>query len=381
MMDGTLAIDGGPAVIPAGPPAWPIPDPAVHAALEAAYADGSWGRYEGRYGARLTAALAARHQVEHVYCCASGTVAVELALRGLQVGAEDEVVLSGYDFPGNLRAVEAVGASPVFVDIDPRTWCLDAAQLELASGPRVKAVIVSHLHGGLAALPRICRWAADQHVAVVEDACQVPGATLFGQPAGAGGDVGVLSFGGSKLLTAGRGGAVLTRRADVYQRIKVYSERGNQAYPLSELQAAVLLPQLEQLPERNRRRSQNVARLLSLCADLACLQPLQLDRGAGETSFYKLPWLLDTAEIAGHGRKEFVAAVQAEGVALDVGFRGFLHRMRRSARAAGALPHSRAAAAATVLLHHPVLLEPAETIDLVAAAIRKVALGLPARPR
>jgi len=142
----------------------------------------------------------------------------------------------------------------------------------------------------------------------------------------------------------------------------------------------VLLPQLEQLPERNRRRRENVARLLSLCADLACLQPLQLDRGAGETSFYKLPWLLDTSEIAGHGREEFVAAVQAEGVALDVGFRGFLHRIRRSGRAVGALPHSRAAAAATVLLHHPVLLESAETMALVAAAVRKVAGVLSANP-
>lgn len=249
------------------------------------------------------------------------------------------------------------------------------------SGPRVKAAIVSHLHGGLAALPQIRRWSADQRVGVVEDACQVPGATPFGRPAGSGGDVGVLSFGGSKLLTAGRGGAVLTRRADVYQRMKIYAERGNHAYPLSELQAAVLLPQLEQLPERNRRRRENVARLLSLCADLACLQPLQLDRGAGETSFYKLPWLLDTGgEMAGRGRSEFVAAVQAEGVALDVGFRGFLHRIRRSGRAVGALPHSRAAAAATVLLHHPALLEPAETMVLVAAAVRKVAGVLCAKP-
>ena len=74
------------------------------------------------------------------------------------------------------------------MDIDLRTWCLDAAQLELVSGPRVKAVIVSHPHGGLAALPQIRRWAADQRVGVVEDACQVPGATPFGRPAGSGGD-------------------------------------------------------------------------------------------------------------------------------------------------------------------------------------------------
>ena len=115
----------------------------------------------------------------------------------------------------------------------------------------MRAVIVSHLHGGLAAMPEIRAWADLRGVAVVEDACQVPGARIAGRLAGTWGDVGVLSFGGSKLLSAGRGGALLTDRSDVVQRIKIYSERGNQAYPLSELQAAVLLPQLESLAERN----------------------------------------------------------------------------------------------------------------------------------
>ena len=79
---------------------------------------------------------------------------------------------------------------------------------------------------------------------MIEDACQAPGAMLEGRRAGTFGDVGVLSFGGSKLLTSGRGGAVLTSDAHMAQRIRLYTQRGNEAYPLSEMQAAVVLPQL-----------------------------------------------------------------------------------------------------------------------------------------
>src|SRR5262245_48632502 len=100
-----LAIHGGPAVFPAGPPPWPLPDDAVRDALLAAYADGNWGRYHGPYCQRLAQALAEYHAVEHVTLCCSGTVAVELGLRGLGVSPGDEVILAGYDFPGNFRAV------------------------------------------------------------------------------------------------------------------------------------------------------------------------------------------------------------------------------------------------------------------------------------
>ena len=369
--DSRLALERGPAVMAEGPTAWPLPDEAVHAALEAAWADGSWGRYDGPHGRRLAERLAEMHGVEHAWCCSSGTVAVELALRGLQISDGDEVILAGYDFPGNFRAVEAVGAVPVLVDIRRRTWCLDAAQLDAAWGPRVRAIIVSHLHGGLAAMPEIVAWARGHSVAVVEDACQAPGAAIDGRLAGSWGDVGVLSFGGSKLLSAGRGGALLTPRSEVLQRIKIYSERGNQAYPFSELQAAVLWPQLERLAERNQRRLDNAKRLLGLCREFSALEPVTWDAASGHPSFYKLGWLF-AEQRAGLRRDRFLAAVQAEGVAMDEGFRGFALRSQRRCRKVGELPNCREAAQATILLHHPILLSPPSETDRVARAIEKV---------
>ena len=335
-----LAIHGGAPVIPAGPPDWPVADEDVRLALEAAYADGSWGRYDGPHGELLENRLAELQQVEHVQLCASGTLAVELALRGLKVAAGDEVILAGYDFSGNFRAIEAVGARPVLIDIEPRTWCLDVAQLEAAMSPGTKAVIVSHLHGGLADMPRICELATRHGIAVVEDACQNPGAVVAGKPAGTWGDAGVLSFGGSKLLTAGRGGAVLTRRNDVRQRMKVFCERGNHAFPLSELQAAVLLPQVQKLADRNRRRAENVDRLLAACGDIAALVPLENDANRGEAVYYKLPWLYQAEQCADVPRETLIAAVRAEGVALDSGFRGFTRRPASVCRKVGSLPHS-----------------------------------------
>ncbi|MFV2065534.1 MAG: DegT/DnrJ/EryC1/StrS family aminotransferase, partial [Pirellulales bacterium] len=145
-----LAIDGGPPLLPDGPPGWPLADPAVRDALMAAYDDGSWGRYEGAQLEQLSERLRTLHDVDHVTLCASGTVAVELALRGLGVGQGDEVLLAGYDYPGNFRAIEIVGARPVLVDVDPNTWSLDVGSVESARSARTRAIIVSHLHGGIA---------------------------------------------------------------------------------------------------------------------------------------------------------------------------------------------------------------------------------------
>jgi dTDP-4-amino-4,6-dideoxygalactose transaminase len=378
--DHRLALDGGEPAVPEGPPAWPQPDEDVRAALATAYADGSWGKYAGPQSERLSELLAGLCDVDQVWLCASGTIAVELALRGLKIGTGDEVALAAYDFPGNFRAIEAVGARPVLVDLAPGAWHLDVDQVAGAISPQVKAIIASHLHGSLAPMRSLRELADGQGIAIVEDACQVPGAVVAGRPAGSWGDCGVLSFGGSKLLTAGRGGAIVTRRADVIQRIKVFSQRGNEAFPLSELQSAVLVPQIPKLAAANERRLANAGELLRVCAGSAGLTALALPASAeGTPAFYKLPWLLAGNSDACDSpqfeqlRRRFVAAIQAEGVAMDEGFRGFARRTGNRCRVVGDLPHARRAAAGTLLLHHPVLLEPPETIARVGAAIRKVA--------
>ena len=385
-----LAIDGGEPLFPSGPPSWPLSDVAVLESLNAAFADGNWGRYQGPYIEQLSNQLAAQQSIPHVHLCSSGTVAVELALRGLKIGPGDEVVLAGYDFPGNFRCIEAVGARPVLIDLAAGDWTVNAETIEQALSPQVRAVIVSHLHGSLADMQAIRELADRSGFAIVEDACQATGAMVQGKPAGSWGDAGILSFGGSKLLTAGRGGAVLTHRADVAQRIKVFTDRGNDAFPLSQLQAAALLPQLETLAARNAARLKNVQRLLNAVRDLPWLESLSLTPDCMQ-AFYKLAWLIvpegnnetlpDEAglQLQERARNWFIAALKAEGVAMDEGFRGFARRSSSRCRVAGTLKNAARAAAGTVILHHPALLESPEYIDRLAVAIRGVANQMPAR--
>lgn len=366
------AILGGAPLRAAGPPVWPRQLPEVHAALAQAAGDGSWGRYHPEHCRRLADALAELHEIEHVALCCSGTAAVELALRGLKVAAGDEVLLAAYDFRGNFQNVLAIGATPVLVDILPHDWQLDVRQLERAVSERTRAVIVSHLHGGIADVETLVELARERGLAVIEDACQCPGARIGNRRAGTIGDVGVLSFGGSKLLTAGRGGAILTKRADVAQRITIHVERGNHAYPLSELQALVLLPQLVRLDADNTRRRWAVQWLAERLRKSSGLVPLPARSGA-EPGYYKLGLQYDPAAFAGLDRDGFVDACRAEGIALDAGFRA-LHSIhsRRRFRAAGSLDVAASADRAAITLHHPVLLESEADLAEVVAAVERV---------
>ncbi len=369
-----LAIHGAPPAFPAGPPTWPVPDAAVDEIVRAALSDGSWGRYEAFYRRSLEEKLCELHGVDFALTCCSGTFAVQWALAALPVRPGDEVILAAYDFPGNFRAIEALGALPVLVDIDPSTYCLDAECFAQALGPKTRAVIVSHLHGGRADMQRVVALARTAGVGVVEDACQAPGAQVQGRVAGGWGDVGVLSFGGSKLLTAGRGGAILTRHASICQRAKIYNERGNEAFPLSELQAAVLLPQLEKLASRNRQRAASAQLLRQLCASAQRLQIQNVvtDDQHELPAYYKLALRDASSTAARSGRDDFIAAALAEGISVGPGFRGFTRRGSARCRSVGTLTHSTNASTSTVLLHHPVLLESEPYIRSLADTLVRI---------
>lgn len=367
------ALLGGAPVRPQGPPAWPLPEPEAAAALERVLRDGSWGRYHGPGCAALEDALRAFLDVEHVLSCGSGTYAVELALRTLGVGPGDEVVLGAYDYPGNFLTVHALGALPVLVDLSPNTWNPDLDGVAAALGPKVKAILVSHLHGGLVPMRRLMDLARSLGVGVVEDAAQCPGARVDGRRAGTWGDVGTFSFGGSKLLTAGRGGALAFRDATLLQRARTRHLRGNLVCPLSELQAAVLLPQLQQLDARNTRRRESVGALAAGLRNLAGLVPLgPVISAAEEPAFYKVGMRF-FAEDFGLERDRFTEALRAEGIALDAGFpAAHVGRSPRRYRAASELVEASRAHREAVVLHHPVLLEGAAGVAEILRAVAKV---------
>lgn len=367
------AILGGEPVFAQGPPSWPPQREDVQKVLGEAYRDGAWGRYHGRYSQSLSDWLAELHSARHVELCCSGTVAVELALRGLRIGPGDEVVLAAYDFKGNFTNVLAVGAQPVLVDIAPGSSTLAVDQLQAAVGPATRAILVSHLHGATAPMPQIRQFAEEHGLAVIEDACQMPGAWVQGKRAGCWGDVGVLSFGGSKLLSAGRGGAVFTNDAAVAQRIRLHCRRGNHAYPLSELQAAVVLPQLGSLDVENARRLAAAAWLTEALEQIDGLTPLRREDDGSEPGYYKFGLWYDPDWFDGLTRRQFTAAMQAEGVALFPGFRALhLSHSRRRFRQAGDLPNASRADESMLVLHHPILLRDPHELEKIVLAVRVV---------
>jgi len=363
---------GGEPAFPEGPPSWPLPDPEIDDALRRAVADGTWGHYHGPHVPRLEEAMREQLGAPHVILCGSGTYGVELSLRAVKVGPGDEVILSSFDFPGNILAVHALGAMPVLQDVNESDWQLSLANLHEAITPRTRAVLASHLHGGLVAMRTLTESMRERGIAVVEDACQCPGAIVDGRPAGTWGDVGVFSFGGSKLLTAGRGGAIVTSSPEIAQRAKTVQLRGNLVSPLSELQAAVLLPQWPKLAERNRRRAENLAILRTVMEGIEGLRLFPSPSEGSRAAYYKVGFQFDAAEF-GMSRAQFVAAMRAEGIALDESFAAqHVGRSPKRFRAAGPLAVAERAHHGCVVLHHPVLLGDGEAMRKIAAAARRI---------
>lgn len=364
---------------------WPVCDDAIREAFASLISDGSWGRYHGPYCDRLRADLADFFGVRCVHLCCSGTSAMELALRAAGTGTGDEVVLCAYDFKANFQNVLTVGAVPVLVDCEPGVPVMQVSQLEQALTARTRAIIVSHLHGALTEMSLIMLIAASRGLVVIEDACQCPGAEVRGSRAGTQGHIGILSFGGSKLLTAGRGGALLTNDLGMAQRLRLFTQRGNDAYPLSEMQAAVLVPQLHRLRERNLARHRQALELLAALSELQCGMSQQLvaavippvDSTQVAPAFYKLALRLRTGAVSADGgashsasREQVVVRAHQRQLCLDAGFPA-LHRIhgRSRFRTSGGLENASELHESLLVLHHTELLtsrrSPAECAQLL----------------
>ena len=191
----------------------------------------------------------------------SGTDALELALRGVGVGAGDEVVTVANTCVPTVSAIAATGATPVLVDVDPRTMTLDPERLEDACGPRTRAIVPVHLYGRLADMDAILQFARDRGLLVVEDVAQASGARRASRRAGTFGDAAAFSFYPTKNLGAiGDAGAVVTSNRSVADRVRSLraygdgSTGGGRNSRLDPLQAAVLRAKLPLLDAWNSRR-------------------------------------------------------------------------------------------------------------------------------
>lgn len=281
--------------------------------------------------------------------------------------------MAAYDFKANFTNILTLKALPVLVDLRADDWQLHADQLEAALSDKTKAVIVTHLHGGMVDLQRVREICRPSGIPIIEDVCQLEGATIQGTVAGKGGDLGVMSFGGSKLLTAGRGGAIITDSDEYQQRIKLYTERGNDVSPLSEMQAAALLPQLKKLTERTQLRSASAQRLFEALSGVSGLRSICSNLEDSYPGYYKVGFQYEPEQFAELSRDRFSEAMIAEGFALHPGFRS-LHRIhsRSRFRTVGELPVADRADENILVLHHPILLELSDWPQEFVRAVDKI---------
>jgi len=328
-------------------PTWPPDWPEIRDAVAQAVTRGDWGRYRGPSCEALAARVAELTATRHVRLVSSGSVAVEIALRILGISEGQHVALCGYDYPGNFRAIELVGARPLLVDADAGSFSVDPDELQQLSAGAVSAVVVSHLYGVPARIQAIAELCRDRGWRLVEDACQVPGMMVDGRPAGSWGDVGVFSFGGSKPLTAGNGGALSTASEAVASRWRALLDRPSDAVPISELQACVLLPQLDRLAECNRIRGETLEAILGAVPKLAML--LGACRPQPAATCYKLAWLSPN-------RDATIWRLLEAGLPAGPGYRSMHRSSNRRCSKAGPLERCRQLGERLCLLDHSVLL-------------------------
>ena len=332
-----LAVRGGTPIRSAPWPAWPQHDERELRNLQRVLESGNWGGFPspnvmaGEFAERF----AAYHGAKYGICTTGGTTALEVSLRASGLERGDEVLVPALTFYATAFAALVQGFKPVFVDIDPETWCIDAELIERAITPDTRAILPVHLGSRMADMDRIGEIARAHDLKVIEDCAHMHGGFWRGRGAGTLGDLGCFSFQSSKLMTCGEGGIIITNDDALEERCHGYVNSGRvktsdrQAsegtmlgwnYRITEFQAAVLLAQLERLPEQIERRNANIAHFEERVAEIEGVSTLRHDERQTTRSGYGIILRYDEQAWRGVSRDRFARALHAEGVDLYTSF-------------------------------------------------------------
>jgi dTDP-4-amino-4,6-dideoxygalactose transaminase len=354
-------------------------------------------RFAGLHGARFGLPVA------------NGSVAIEIGLRALGIGAGDEVIVPSYTFVSTATSVLMVGALPVFADIDPENYCLDPGDAAGRIGPHTRAILPVHLGGQMADMEGLLDLTRRHDLSLLEDCAQAIDASRLGKKAGTWGDLGTFSFQSNKTITAGEGGLVLTDDPNLAEKtvaLRAFGRLRPQGplsgrssaftshilsgnYRLSELQSAVLLAQMEKFPGQDHRRQINAERLTRALAGLPGIRPVRSKGADSKHGYYYYLIHYDPEAFGDMEPDRLATLLNAEGIPFHPGDRDpiYRHPVFKPENLAGwlcpealesyrkafnweklHLPAAEAACRSTLILRHPVLLsEPGELDDVVEA--------------
>jgi len=329
---GKLAIAGGEPLRKTAFTAWPIGGKEEAAALEDVLASTKWGGqpFPGKHAQAFAKRFAELHTAKYAQCVNTGTVAIQASLKAIGIKPGDEVIVPAYTWEGTVGPVLLINAVPIFVDVDPDTYCLDAKLIEQAITPKTKAILPVHLGMRFADMDEILRIAAKHNIKVVEDCAHAHGGMWKGKGAGSMGDLGAFSFQSSKLITSGEGGAVITNNLEYMEIVQSYINAGRASltdqfhhrivgfnYRIGEFQAAVLGPQLDRLPQQSLIREKNMKHFESRLQNTPAIGLLKPDPRITRLAPYGYVIKYFTEKAKDIPRAAFVAAMQLEGVHCD----------------------------------------------------------------
>ena len=316
---------------------WPVFDDEQIAVAAAVLRSGKVNYWTGEEGRAFEAEFAEAVGCRYGIALANGTVALELALRGFDIGPGDEVVVTPRSFLASASCVVACGARPVFADVDPDSQNITAETVRAVLSPRTRAVIAVHLAGwpcDMEPLAALCR---ERGLKLIEDCAQAHGATYRGRPVGSLGDVAAFSFCQDKIMTtAGEGGMLVTDDRALWSWAWSYKDHGKsyeavyeRAHPpgfrwlhesfgtnwrMTELQAAIGRVQLRRLPDWHERRRRNAAILTERLEAIPALRVTRPPNHAGH-AWYKYYVFVRPERLAdGWDRDRLLNAITARGV-------------------------------------------------------------------
>jgi dTDP-4-amino-4,6-dideoxygalactose transaminase len=401
-----LAIAGGAPVRTKAFTEWPQFDEREKRAILSVLESRNWGGYPfpNQQAERFSQRFAAHQDAKHALCAANGTVTLEIALKAIGISAGDEVIVPAYTFEATAAPVLRLGAIPVFVDILPDSYCIDAGAAAEAVTSRTRAIIPVHLAMGMADMDMISELAARHGLKIIEDCAHAHGAKWRKQGAGSIGDAGSFSMQTSKLMTAGEGGVVTTGNDEIFELCQSYVNCGRASqtdrfqhrilgfnYRMTEFQAAILLAQLERLPEQTELRASRAARLSEALSSIPGISLLRKDERLTTQAIYQFVFKYNAEAFAGASRDRFVAALEAEGIPSDGLFYEPIYRSALfnvdprdfpglAARGIEDLPWAktrcpvaeRAAYLESVWLPHQLLLGSEQDVDQIVEAVAKI---------
>lgn len=302
-----------------------IPDLSGNEALYVQRAmESTWISSSGAYLDMFERKFGELCEVDHCLAVSNGTVALHLAMLALDVRPGDEVLVPSLTYIATANAVRYVGATPVFVDVDPNTWCIDPALLEDAITPRTKGIIAVHLYGHPADMDAINQLAAIHGLWVVEDAAEAHLAEYKGRRVGSMSRIATFSFFGNKVLTSGEGGAITLNDPNLAVRARALRGQGMDPdrryffpvvgynFRLTNIAAAILCAQVERVNKIIQRRNEVFSEYEKLLSSVSGISFQPVAPWAKRT-----PWLFCITvdkTLYGHDRDSLAAFLLENGV-------------------------------------------------------------------